>query len=59
VELVPYASTFLFLYNPLGLFTADKAGTFVPYVSNSLVLAETSVTDQHWSRSNGPPSQKK
>jgi hypothetical protein len=38
---------------------ANKAGTFVPYVSTSLILAETSVTDQHWSLRNGRPNQKK
>jgi ABC-type transport system substrate-binding protein len=40
---------FLFLYNPVGLSAVNKAVTFVPYVTGSLSLAETSVTDQHWS----------
>jgi peptide/nickel transport system substrate-binding protein len=40
---------FLFLYNPVGLSAVNKAVTFVPYVNGVLSLAETSVTDQHWS----------
>jgi peptide/nickel transport system substrate-binding protein len=40
---------FLFLYNPIGLSAVNKAVTFVPYVNGDLVLAETAVTDQHWS----------
>jgi ABC-type transport system substrate-binding protein len=40
---------FLFLYNPIKLYAANKAVEFVPYVSSHLILAETSVTDQHWS----------
>jgi len=39
---------FLFLYNPIRLYAVNKAVEFVPYVAN-LSLAETSVTDQHWS----------
>ena len=39
---------FLFLYNPIQLYAVNKAVTFVPYVT-MLNLAETSVTDQHWS----------
>lgn len=39
---------FLFLYNPIRLYAVNKAVEFVPYV-NMLNLAETSVTDQHWS----------
>jgi mono/diheme cytochrome c family protein len=39
---------FLFLYNPIQLYAVNKAVEFVPYV-NLLNLAETSVTDQHWS----------
>lgn len=39
---------FLFLYNPIQLYAANKAVTFVPY-ANALKFAETSVTDQHWS----------
>jgi hypothetical protein len=52
---VPYASTFLFLYNPVGPFAANKAGTFVPCVSISLILAETSV----WLLRHGCPNHKK
>jgi peptide/nickel transport system substrate-binding protein len=40
---------FLFLYNPLQLYAVNKAVEFVPYVTTILKLAETSVTDQHWS----------
>jgi peptide/nickel transport system substrate-binding protein len=40
---------FLFLYNPIKLYAVNKAVDFVPYVSTTLNLAETSVTDQHWS----------
>ena len=40
---------FLFLYNPVGLAAVNKAVTFVPYLNGVLLLAETSVTDQHWS----------
>ena len=39
---------FVFLYNPIGLYAVNKAVKFVPYVSR-LHLAETSVTEQHWS----------
>ncbi len=39
---------FVFLYNPIGLYAVNKAVKFVPYVSR-LSLADTSVTDQHWS----------
>jgi peptide/nickel transport system substrate-binding protein len=39
---------FLFLYNPIQLYAVNKAVTFVPYV-NLLNLAETGVTEQHWS----------
>jgi ABC-type transport system substrate-binding protein len=45
---------FLFLYNPVGLSAVNKAVSFVPYVTGSLSLAETSVTDQHWSVRPGP-----
>jgi peptide/nickel transport system substrate-binding protein len=45
---------FLFLYNPVGLAAVNKAVAFVPYVSGQLSLAETSVTDQHWSVRSGP-----
>jgi ABC-type transport system substrate-binding protein len=40
---------FLFLYNPIELYAVNNAVDFVPYVSTQLTLAETSVTDQHWS----------
>ena len=40
---------FLFLYNPIQLFAVNNAVEFVPYVTGNLILAETSVTDQHWS----------
>jgi ABC-type transport system substrate-binding protein len=39
---------FLFLYNPIQLYAVNKAVAFVPYVT-MLNLAETSVTEQHWS----------
>jgi peptide/nickel transport system substrate-binding protein len=40
---------FLFLYNPIQLYAVNKAVEFVPYVTTILNLAETSVTEQHWS----------
>jgi ABC-type transport system substrate-binding protein len=40
---------FLFLYNPIKLYAVNKAVDFVPYVSTTLNVAETSVTEQHWS----------
>jgi len=40
---------FLFLYNPIKLYAVNKAVEFVPYVTTILNLAETSVTEQHWS----------
>ena len=45
---------FLFLYNPVGLAAVNKAVSFVPYPNGVLLLAETSVTDQHWSVRPGP-----
>jgi peptide/nickel transport system substrate-binding protein len=39
---------FLFLYNPIKLYAVNKAVTFVPYLY-ILNLAETAVTEQHWS----------
>jgi peptide/nickel transport system substrate-binding protein len=39
---------FLFLYNPIQLYAVNKAVTFVPYVT-MLNLAETGVTEEHWS----------
>jgi peptide/nickel transport system substrate-binding protein len=40
---------FLFLYNPFQLYAVNKAVDFVPYMSTTLNLAETAVTEQHWS----------
>ena len=40
---------FLFLYNPIKLYAVNKAVDFVPYINATLNLAETSVTEQHWS----------
>jgi peptide/nickel transport system substrate-binding protein len=40
---------FLFLYNPVKLYAANKAVEFVPYVTTILNLDETMVTEQHWS----------
>ena len=40
---------FLFLYNPIQLYAVNKAVVFVPYVNTRLILAETTVTEQHWS----------
>jgi ABC-type transport system substrate-binding protein len=40
---------FLFLYNPIQLYAVNTAVEFVPYVTTILNLAETSVTEQHWS----------
>jgi peptide/nickel transport system substrate-binding protein len=40
---------FLFLYNPVQLYAVNKAAQFVPYVTTILDLAETGVTEQHWS----------
>ena len=40
---------FLFLYNPINLYAVNKAVEFVPHVTTILNLAETSVTEQHWS----------
>jgi peptide/nickel transport system substrate-binding protein len=40
---------FLFLYNPIKLYAVNRAVEFVPYRNTTLNLAETSVTDQHWS----------
>jgi len=40
---------FLFLYNPIALYAVNKAVEFVPYIDTTLNLAETSVTEQHWS----------
>ena len=40
---------FLFLYNPIQPYAVNKAVEFVPYTNGMLHLAETSVTDRHWS----------
>ena len=40
---------FLFLYNPIQLYAVNKAVEFVPHPSGGFSLAETTVTDQHWS----------
>jgi ABC-type transport system substrate-binding protein len=40
---------FLFLYSPIGLYAVNKAVQFVPHITGILNLAETSVTEQHWS----------
>jgi peptide/nickel transport system substrate-binding protein len=40
---------FLFLYSPIQLYAVNKAVEFVPYATINLILAETGVTDQHWS----------
>jgi hypothetical protein len=40
---------FLFLYNPIKLYAVNKAVEFVPYITGVLTLAETEVTEQHWS----------
>jgi peptide/nickel transport system substrate-binding protein len=40
---------FLFLYNPIQLYTVNKAVEFVPYITGDLILAETGVTAEHWS----------
>jgi peptide/nickel transport system substrate-binding protein len=40
---------FLFLYNPIQLYAVNKAVEFVPYITATLNLIETAVTEQHWS----------
>lgn len=40
---------FLFLYNPIPLYAVNKAVEFIPHVDTAFILAETAVTDQHWS----------
>lgn len=44
---------FLFLYNSVGPHAVNKAVTFVPSVTTSLILAETAVTQEHWSLRRG------
>lgn len=48
---------FLFLYNPIKVYAVNKAVKFVPYANTILHLAETSVTDQHWSVRKGGAKQ--
>jgi uncharacterized protein (DUF952 family) len=45
----PGRAYFLFLYNPIQLYAVNKAVAFVPHVNGVLRLAETLLTDQHWS----------
>ena len=40
---------FLFLYNLVQLYAVNKAVEFVPHPSGAFSLAETTVTEQHWS----------
>jgi ABC-type transport system substrate-binding protein/mono/diheme cytochrome c family protein len=40
---------FLFLYNPDQLYAVNRAVKVAPHVTTLLSLAETSVTDEHWS----------
>jgi peptide/nickel transport system substrate-binding protein len=40
---------FLFLYSPIQLYAVNKAVDFVPYANGVLKLAETGVSEQHWS----------
>jgi peptide/nickel transport system substrate-binding protein len=40
---------FLFLYNLIQLYAVNQAVEFVPHPSGLLSLAETAVTEQHWS----------
>ena len=40
---------FLFLYNPINLYAVSKTVAFEPYVTGNLILAETGVTEDHWS----------
>jgi ABC-type transport system substrate-binding protein len=40
---------FLFIYSPLTLYAVNAEVNFVPQMSGSLLLKETSVTDSHWS----------
>jgi ABC-type transport system substrate-binding protein len=40
---------FLFLYNPIQLDAVNRAVAFVPHATTLLILADTSVTAEHWS----------
>jgi peptide/nickel transport system substrate-binding protein len=42
-------ASFLFLYAPIDLYAVNKEVNFVPHPSGALLLAETGVTEQHWS----------
>jgi peptide/nickel transport system substrate-binding protein len=42
-------ASFLFLYNPIGLYAVNKAVEFVPHVNGMLNLVQLSVADEHWS----------
>ncbi len=42
-------ASFLFLYNPIQFFAANKTVAFVPYVTTWLKLDTISATEQHWS----------
>jgi ABC-type transport system substrate-binding protein len=45
---------FLFLYNAIQLYAVNKAVEFVPHPSGGFSLAETTVTEQHWSVREAP-----
>jgi mono/diheme cytochrome c family protein len=47
---------FLFLYHPVQLYAVNQAVAFTPSITSLLTLAETSVTDAHWSVREGTPS---
>jgi ABC-type transport system substrate-binding protein len=42
-------ASFLFLYNPINLYAVNEAVEFVPHMGPLLNIAETGVTEQHWS----------
>jgi hypothetical protein len=42
----------------IGLYAVNKHVTPMPYVTTSLILAETSVSDQHWSVRKGTNKEK-
>jgi peptide/nickel transport system substrate-binding protein len=44
---------FLFLYNPIRLYAVNRNVRFVPYPISWTRLADTSLTDQHWSLRKG------
>lgn len=43
----------LFLYRPIRLYAVNRAVEFVPYATSWARLADTSVSDQHWSLRKG------